>query len=99
MTEEAKLIDERFTDVHHIFKALGAQLLENAIGRYDAILCNICGILFFPQNPEKKCPLCSLVKWLANQGRIASGESSPELKADMKEELEPHPLFKDWAED
>ena len=61
------LVDESFKNLNSIFQGLGLQLFENIVGRSDVHMCNICGIMFFPDNPETKCPLCALVHWLVGR--------------------------------
>lgn len=95
--KEVQLLDQRFKDVHNVFQGLGAHLFENMVGRHDVILCNVCGILFFPENPEAKCPLCSLVRWLVRKAPTIT-EGSEGLDP-VLEDLKPHPLLQDWEEE
>lgn len=99
LTREAELLDERFRDVHQIFKALGAQILENSVGRSDVIMCNVCGIMFYPENPDSKCPLCSLVRWIANYTPVRKTVNSGGKEEIAPDSDKPHPLFQDWADD
>ena len=97
-TSEAKLLDEKFKDVHNVFHGLGAHLFENMVGRHDVILCNVCGILFFPENPDAKCPLCSLVRWLVKNNPALMNAAEGEMDEAL-DDLKPRPLLQDWSED
>ncbi len=98
-TKDVKLLDDKYKDIHNIFHGLGAHLFENMLGRYDVILCNVCGILFFPENPDAKCPLCSFVRWIVKHSPSRKKSGKDDHLDEALNDLKPHPLLQDWSDD
>jgi len=105
VTDRPEVLDEGFKDLTNIFQGLGVQVFENMVGRTDVHLCNVCGIMFFPENPTIQCPLCSLLHWIVAQqtGQTAKisvkgskGADSEDFMSLLDKEISNAELLKQW---